>query len=222
MRRTTIVTVIAAAGLLLTACGTTTNPDSSAPASGSTEAFAAQLGRDYHADYDPLASPRQAIDLSDLIVRGTVEEVFDGISTTYPDKQSTERAQGSYVTFRVSVAEILSGPSDVVKDQTVYVQVSKSRSTPTADLAKANPKAQAVLILDDITDWKPAPNATVNRPGRIPDSVPLYFAFTDGLWMQGASDDAMVSSAAHREDFAPAWGKPNTLDDLVTAIKKAK
>jgi len=220
MRRTTIVTVIAAAGLLLTACGTTTNPN--AAQGGSTEAFAAQLGRDYHADYDPLASPRQALDLSDLIVRGTVEEVFDGISSTYPDKQDTERTQGSYVTFRVSVAEILSGPADAVKDRTVYVQISKSRTTATADLAKANPKAKAVLILDDITDWKPAPNATVTRPEQIPDSVPLYFAFTDGLWMQGADDNAMVSSAAHREDFAPAWGKPNTLDDLVTAIKKAK
>ncbi|RAS67275.1 hypothetical protein C8D87_103614 [Lentzea atacamensis] len=222
MRRSIIVTVIAAGSLLLTACGTTTNPSAGAPEGGSAEAFAAQLGRDYHADYDPLASPRRALDLSDLIVRGTVEEVFDGISTTFPDKQSTERAQGSHVTFRVSVAEVLSGPADAVKDRTVYVQVSKSRSIPTGDLAKANPRAQAVLILDDITDWKPAPNATVNRPDRIPDGVPLYFAFTDGLWMQGANDKAMVSSTAHREDFAPAWGKPNTLDDLVTAIKRAK
>jgi hypothetical protein len=217
------VTVLASAGLLLlTACGTTTNPSSAAPEGSSAEAFAARLGSDYHADYDPLASPRQALDLSDLIVRGTVEEVFDGISTTYPDKQSTERAEGSYVTFRVSVAEVLSGPADAVKDNTVYVQVSKSRTTSTGDLAKANPKARAVLILDDITGWKPAPNATVNRPDRIPDGVPLYFAFTDGLWMQGANDNAMASSAAHREDFAPAWGEPNTLDDLVTAIKTAK
>ncbi|MFI6095202.1 hypothetical protein ACIA8G_06615 [Lentzea sp. NPDC051213] len=220
MRRTTIVTVIAAAGLLLSACGTTQPAD--APQGGSAEAFAARLGADYHADYDPLASPRQALDLSDLIVRGTVEEVFDGISTTYPDKMSTERAQGSHVTFRVSVSEVLDGPADAVKDRTVYVQVSKSRTTSTGDLAKANPKAQAVLILDDISDWKPAPNATVTRPDRIPGNVPLYFAFTDGLWMQGANDNAMVNSAAHREDFAPAWGKPNTLDDLATAIKKAK
>src|ERR1044071_4646218 len=114
MRRTSIV--IAAAGLLLAACGTTTNPSAVAPEGGSAEAFAARLGSDYHADYDPLASPRQALDLSDLIVRGTVEEVFDGISTTYPDKQNTERAQGSHVTFRVSVDEILSGPADAVKD----------------------------------------------------------------------------------------------------------
>ncbi|GGP63676.1 hypothetical protein [Saccharothrix coeruleofusca] len=221
MRYKITTSVLVAAGTVLAACGTTAQQ--SAPEGTATvEEFAAQLGRDYHADYTPLASPRQAVEKSDLIVRGTVEEVFDGISTSYPDKQRSARSAGSYVTFRVSVDQVLSGPDAQIQGGAVYVQVAKAQSTPTEAVAKANPKPSAVLVLDDITDWKPAPDATVHRPARLPDGARLYFAFTDGLWLQGAGDRAMVGTAAHREDLAPDWGSPTGLDDLARAIENAR
>lgn len=190
--------------------------------SGSAEALLTQLGQDYEADFQPLASPKQALEVSDLIVRGTVAEVHDGITTAYPDAERTQRGQGHYVTLQVTVTDVVSGPAAAVTDGQVYVQVAKSPSTPTSAIAGANTKADAVLILEDITTWKPSAEATVTRPEKVPAAAPLFFAYPDGLWLQGSADAKMAGSATERDQLAPAWGAPATLNDLVGALRSAR
>lgn len=219
MRIASVVLSATAVSMLVAGCGSVATP---APAGGPVEVFAAKLGQDYHADYDPLATPRQAVEISDLIVRGTIVEVFDGISITYPDSQQTARGQGEYVTLRVSVADVVSGASASVSDGQVFVQVPKSQSTSTADVAAANPNAEAVLILDDITDWTPVKGATVVRPAQMPATAPIFFGFSDGLWMQGSGDEAIVGVIVDRHELGPAWKGPRTLDDLVGVIRSAR
>lgn len=219
MRIASVAVIAAAASMLVAGCGSAA---SDAPTGGSVEGFAAKLRQDYDADYEPLATPRQAVEQSDLIVRGTVEEVFDGISVTYPNAGETKRGQDKYVTLRVSVADVVSGADSSVSDGQVFVQVPKSQSVSTEDIAAVNPRADAVLILEDITDWTPVPGATVARPAEQPAKTPIFFAFSDGLWLQGSQDEAIVGTIAGVDDLGPAWQTPGTLDELVQVIKSAR
>jgi hypothetical protein len=214
-----VAVIAAAASMLVAGCGSAA---SDAPTGGSVESFAAKLRQDYDADYEPLATPRQAVEQSDLIVRGTVEEVFDGIAITYPDAGESKRGQGRYVTLRVSVADVVSGAGDSVRDGQVFVQVPKSRSVPTKDIAAANPKADAVLILEDITNWTPVPGATVARPAEQPAKTPIFFAFSDGLWLQDSQTEAPVGTIAEVDQLGPAWQTPGSLDELVQVIESAR
>ncbi|QFU89159.1 hypothetical protein [Amycolatopsis sp. YIM 10] len=220
MRKTIAALVAGGVAIgVLAGCGST---DTTTNTASSAQPLLAQLSRDYEADFDPLVSPKQALELGDLIVRGTVAEVHDGITTAYPDAQRTQRGQGQYVTLQVAVTEVVSGPAAAVTGGQVYVQVAKSPSTPTSAIAGANTKADAVLILEDISTWKPSPDATVNRPEKVPAAAPLFFAYPDGLWLQGSADAAMAGSATEREHLAPAWGAPTTLNDLVGALRSAR
>ncbi|MGC7094583.1 hypothetical protein ACPZ19_07970 [Amycolatopsis lurida] len=222
MRKTIAALVAGGVAIgVLAGCGSADTGNTTDNTNSSAQPLLAQLGQDYEADFDPLVSPKQALELSDLIVRGTVAEVHDGITTAYPDAQRTQRGQGQYVTLQVAVTEVVSGPAAAVTDGQVYVQVAKSPSTPTSAIAGANTKADAVLILEDISTWKPSPDATVNRPEKVPAAAPLFFAYPDGLWLQGGADAAMAGNA-EREHLAPAWGAPTTLNDLVGALRSVR
>ncbi len=131
----------------------------------SAKRLAALTSNGVHVDYTPLASPREAVAEGDLIVRGTVTDVVDGITDKYPDPLSTEREAGAYATYVLAVDEVLSGDAAKLRDRRVYVTVNKSRTTEIADLARANSKPRVVAVLDDISAWTPTPDATGGSAG---------------------------------------------------------
>lgn len=215
--------LLAAVVLLAAGCGAQSDSgsDSEVASASSAAAFTDLLALGYDADFEPLRSPADAIAKGDLIISGTIVEVHDGITITYPDDRLTERGSGAFVTFEVAVDQVLAGEPSLVVDGTAYVQVAKSPVTPVSELAAANPRPAAVVILDDITDWRPSDQATVTRPTAMPDSAPILFAFTDGLWMQTPTDEEMASAVTSRQQLASAWGQPRTLDDMTQAITSA-
>lgn len=179
------------------------------------------LAENMHVDFTPLASPRDAVAKSDLVVRGTLAAVAPGVTAVYPDADVTRRAAQSYATFVVDVTEVLSGDAGQVTDGQVFVRVRRSPVVSLDDLAGLNTRPEVVLVLDDVTADVPHPTARVVRPAAIPADAPLFAAFTDGMWFQGDGDAAMHGVVAHADELAPAWRGVTTVDAFARAIAAA-
>jgi hypothetical protein len=215
--RALLAPAFAAALLAAAGCGShSQGPDASA------HRLAALTSRGVQVDYTPLASPRDALAKGDLVVRGTLTDVVDGPSVNYPDPLYTQREAGGYATYVLTVDEVLGGDPAKLRDRRVYVSVEKSPSTRIADLAVANSRPSVVAVLDDISDWRPAPGATVTRPPAAPAGAPLFFAYTDGLWLQDAGAAEMTGVQAEPSDLPAAWNHPKTVAEVAAALRAAK
>ena len=208
---------LAAALLAVAGCGIQhQGPDPSA------QRLAALTSRGVQVDYTPLASPREALAKGDLVIHGTVTDVIDGPSVKYPNPLYTQRDAGGYVTYVLTVDEVLAGDPTKLRNRRVYATVEKSPSTRTDDLAAANSEPSVVAVLDDISDWKPTPDATVTRPAATPADAPLFFAYTDGLWLQDAGAPEMTGVQADPSELPAAWNHPKTVADVTAALRAAK
>lgn len=216
MKKTILVAAaaVALAGLA-TGCART-------EATGSAREFTAVAGYGSHYNYTPLTSPLDAVGQGDLIVEGTLVEVGDGIQVNYPDDAAlTEREADDYATFVVAVDKVLDGDASRIVDGRIYIAVPVGGEATPERLAGLNPQADVVAVLDDITAWRPVPGATVVRPANIPAAVPLYYAYTDGLWLQGMRDSQMYAIDAEHGELAPAWGGVSDVEAYADKIETA-
>ncbi|GLI00571.1 hypothetical protein [Phytohabitans aurantiacus] len=213
--------LVAAAALAALATGCASANANGKSGGGSARELTEAAGHGIHLDYTPLVSPQDAVGKADLIVEGTLVEVTDGIQFRYADASVTEREADDYVTFVVAVDRVIDGDAGKVTDSKVYVAVPKGSGTTSQRLSELNPQAKIVAVLDDITTWRPVPEATVVRPAAIPATGPLYHAYRDGLWLQGSADSQMYAIGAEAGELAPAWGGVTEVDGLATALEKA-
>ena len=194
----------------------------SSPAKSSTIAtFVSLTASGVNVDYTPLESPQDAVAKADLIVEGTLTDVVDGIGLTYPDPMYTERQANTYATFVITVERVISGDPAKVRNGRVYATVYKSRAAEIDQLAGANPHPGIVAVLDDTTNWSPAPDVRVNRPAAVPSSAPLYAPYTDGIWLQGPEDAQMYGLHADPDELAAPWGRPRTVSQFSAAVQRA-
>jgi hypothetical protein len=215
MRITFLAPAVAAALLVVSGCGI----QGEAP---SAKRLAALTSHDVHVDYTPLESPRDALAKGDLVAFGTLTDIVDVVAVTHADARENERRAGAYATFVLTVDEVISGDPAKLHDRRVYVTVNKSRATEIAALAGANSHPRVVAVLDDISDWKPSPDATVTRSAPMPPDAPLYFAYSDGLWLQDDDDAAMTGVYAEPRDLPAAWNGPQTVTEVVASLRAAK
>jgi hypothetical protein len=215
MRIAFFAPAVAAALLAYSGCGIEGEPPSA-------KRLATLTSHGVHVDYTPLASPRDALAQGDLVVRGTLSDIVDVVEVTYPDARETERQAGQYATFVLTVDEVLSGDPGKLRDGRVYVTVNKSPTTDIAALARANSRPQVIAVLDDISGWKPTPDATVARRAELPAGAPLFFAYSDGLWLQDAGAAEMTGVYAEPRDLAAAWNGPKTVAQVAAALRAAK
>lgn len=187
----------------------------------SVTGFVSLAATGIHEDFDPLTSPRDAVDKGDLIVEGTVVDVADGIALHYPDPAYTERTADTYATLVIDVTKVIDGDAGRLSDGRAYVALAKSPVVTTAQLSEANVRPRIVAVLDDITTWAPEPGVTVARPASVPTGAPLHAPYADGMWLQAAGDGEMHSIGVHREELAPAWGEPRDLGQFSTALQRA-
>ncbi|GAA4703676.1 hypothetical protein [Phytohabitans rumicis] len=138
-----------------------------------------------------------------------------------PRAALTEREADDYATFVVAVDKVLDGDARRVVDGKVYVAVLVGSEATPRRLAELNPQATIVAVLDDITTWRPVPEATVVRPAAIPAAAPLYYAYHDGLWLQGAQDSQMYGIDVEHTVLAPAWGGVRDVEGLATTLQEA-
>jgi hypothetical protein len=224
MRRL-ISAALAAGAIALAAGGCAGNTGSSgeagAPArhEGSAAALTSAAGRYMHVDYEPLASPADAVRMADLIVTGTVADIVEGVSYKFADP-ALDGAAGHFTTFVVTVDQVLAG-TGVKRGDRVYASVRSSVHSSVPDLAALNPKAKAVLVMEDITTWKPHPAARVVRPAAVPATAKLYAPFPDGMWLQGPRDARMASVHAEPTDLASSFGAPRTVEQFAATLAVA-
>jgi hypothetical protein len=217
-----IRTLVAAAALALFAAGCGAGAaNNTAAGTGSAKGFAELAGANIHSDYEPLASPADAVRQADLIVRGTLVQVSDGVRIHYADQATTKRNANSYATFVIAVDKVVSGDAAKVTDGRVYLMVFKNSAATTKELSALNPGAKVVAVLDDITNWRPQPGAKVQRPAAIPAQAALYAPFNDGMWLQGAKDARMYGIDVELTELAPGWAGPRTVDQFTTGLDKA-
>jgi hypothetical protein len=212
------IAAAAALAMFLGGCAGAANSNRSADpdnvSKGSAAALAERAGAGLEVDYTPLASPADAVAKADLIVRGTLVKVTDGIQVG-----GAGRSVGQYATFVVKVDEVLAGKAQA--GATLYVAVLRSTSASPAELNKLNSSSRVALVLDDITSWSPYRGAKVVRPAGVPADAPLYMPYTDGVWMQGAADKQMHGIGAHLTDLSAAWGSAQTVDQFSAKITAA-
>ena len=195
--------------------------DSSPAKSSAVGRFVSLTASGVNVDYTPLASPQDAVGKANLIVEGTLTDVVDGIGLTYPNPLYTERQANTYATFVITVERVISGDPAKVRNGRVYATVYKSRAAEIDQLAGANPHPRIVAVLDDTTNWSPAPGVRVNRPAAVPSSAPLYAPYTDGIWLQGPADAQMYGLHADPHELAAPWGRPKTVSQFSTALQRA-
>jgi len=209
--------IIALAAAAIAGC-TGDSPRANSSAVGT---FVSLTAAGVNIDYTPLTSPQDAVAKADLIVEGTLTSVVDGIGLTYPNPLYTERKANSYATFVITVDRVISGDPAKVHNGRVYATVHKSRPAEIDQLAAANPHPRIVAVLDDTTNWSPAPDVRVNRPAAAPSSAPLYAPYTDGIWLQGPDDAQMHGLHADPDELAAPWGRPRTVSQFSAALQRA-
>jgi hypothetical protein len=217
MRRALVLFALVVAPILV-GCGGDPPPEQPSSAVGR---FVSLTNSGINIDYEPLASPQDAVSQADLIVEGALADVVDGIGLTYPDPRYTARRAGAYATFVVTVDRVLSGDPAKVLGGRVYVTVDKSSAADIGELAGANPQPRIVTVLSDITGWTPAPDVRVDRPDAVPAGATLYAPYTDGIWLQGAADTLMYGLYADPGELAAPWGRPRTVGQFSAAIRQA-
>lgn len=202
--------------ILLAACsaGPTGSGAGQEATSGDVDAFVAALQRDIDFDYDPLASPADAIKRADLIVVGRTTGISEGVAISSP-----EGLWNQMTTFTVVVDDVIAGDSAAASSGEIVLQVFRSPLTPIEELQAARPDGQAVFILDDITKWSPFTEAKFEYPDGLGTGSRLFTPFNDGMWFDGGATvhGAMVEPG----ELAKGWGEVGNLQQLIDALKVA-
>jgi hypothetical protein len=187
----------------------------------SVQPFVSLATSGFQVTFDPLTSPRDAVDKADLIIGGAVVEVAEGISLRFSDPASTRRYANSHMTLVIAVDTVISGDQAQVRRGRVYVAVRKSSAASTEQLSALNPRPKIIAVLDDISMWTPSAGVEVIRPAAVPSDAPLYAPYTDGMWLQASGDGIMRGLGADHEELAPAWGGPRTVKEFAAALDRA-
>jgi len=225
----------ATAILLTVACGSS---DSDV---GSADEFVRVSGFDRSVDFEPLASPKQALDVGDLVVAGEVQAIDEGMTVLLPNEQpsppSEEPTTGDSVPLEdqvtdedavlpdleprfqtsqlsVRVTDVLKGDDSLV-GEVLSVQIYRSPLTSFNQVRATEFTGRAVFVLEDISDWVPTEGAVFkNRPDE-----PIYLPYTDGGWFEG--ENGLVAVEAEADDLAAAWGNPRSVDAIVAVLRSA-
>ena len=214
MRRVNLFhSVVAASAVVVLAAGCGAGEGSSAAE------FAGRAGQGVHLDYDPLATPADAVAQGELIVRGTLVDVTDGVTFRGAPAEGADRSARTFATLVIEVDSVVKGGA--AKGDRVYVLTYKSTAVSSRELADLNRRPKLVAVLDDITDWTPSAGTEVVRPSAMPAGATLYMAFPDGLWLQGSADREMHGITSEPDQLAPAWGRVRTVDQYAVAVEKA-
>jgi len=187
----------------------------SSGATTSTVAFVAELQRAQSVDYTPLESADHAVSRADLIIRGRIEDVRDGLRIASP--RGGGRIFAEMATLEVRIEEVISG--SVARGAPLRVQVRIAGSSVTG-LRRLLPDTDVILILDDITKWRPfGEEATsIEYPAGVDADDTLFMPYTDGIWFDG---DGALRGGLDQVTLADGWGSPRTINELEDTLRAA-
>ncbi len=161
----------------------------------------------FHYDYEPLESPRQAQELADVILVGTIV----GAQEATEVRDASTGRDMRYAVIEVAPTDILSGVPH--SPDRVYVAFAISRQPEWDSIERGLPDGRVLLVLDDLADWRSG-----QRVG-FPDQA--YAPFTDGFWIESASGE-VIGLWVEPDETASRWyGDIESLDDLAALIREA-
>jgi hypothetical protein len=193
---------LALLGANLAACG----GDSDEPGLAAFRALVAATG---DIDYEPLRSPAEAVQASDVIVLG---EVTGARLATHVADAAADR-ETRYVILTVAVRTLLAGVLPEPAGSLVYVALRVAGIDPAREIGDVVPKVATLLVLDDRSDWAPG--------GELKDFPERFYEpFTDGAWFE--TGDSFEGLWVERSELEERWGQSiETLDDLAEMIRVA-
>jgi len=220
--------------LLAASCGATVQERSA-------DDFNGLIQRDLSVDYEPLASPSQALATADLVVRGTVVGAEEGMVVTAPHDPTVieltaeeealpepdrpdlsdipdELVLASFVTLLLEVEQVISGDGANVGDL-LPIQIDHAPATNVKDLVGVAPLGPAVFILEDATDWIPSPDAVFNKPPRLETEEFIFIPYTDGIWL--TTSDGLGGPFASKEELSTEWARPQSVEDIAVVLVAA-
>lgn len=171
-------------------------------------------------DIQPLASPRDALARADLVVRGTLVDVKQGVTFATDNSELASRLSSDDSLFVVDVSEVIARDPAAVVDGKAYVNVLTGEVS-AGSLARANPRAEVVAAAFELPA-EPMPRVRYVRPGSRPANAPLIGAFLDGVWLQGEADASMYGLYFTREELPSAWASPTTLREYADRLRAAR
>lgn len=196
---TTILAVLVAS---ITACGR----DSGGPAA-EIAALRELVGAAGDVDYEPLRSPAEAVQASDVIVLG---EVVGATLASHVVDAAADREM-RYIILTVAVRTVLAGVLPEPAGSVVYVALRAAGIDPAVEIEEAVPKLRTLLILDDRSGWQP-PGELKGFPGTF------YEPFTDGAWFEAG--DSFEGLWVDRTEIEERWGESlDSLDDLAELLR---
>jgi hypothetical protein len=216
-----LLVALVSVGVIVAACSTTSLPGETSPAkpelpgAAAVERFAGLLTAAVDVDYTPLASPADAVETADLIVVGRIVKVSEGL------RIATKGEQGAVAlwlaTMTVSVDEIIAGTGDGRAEITIQTFTDPGMDVET--LARAVPDGPVLLVLDDLTDWRPFTDAVFEYPTGLTADTRMFMPFSDGMWFD--TSDGLRGVAVSATEIAQRWPGADTFPAMVTLLRGA-
>ena len=212
-----LLVALVSVGVAVAACSTTSlgpaRPE--LPGAAAVDRFASLLTSAVDVDYSPLVSPAAAVETADLIVVGRIVKVSEGL------RISTKGEQGAVAlwlaTMTVSVDEIIAGTG--VGQAEITIQTFTDPGMDIETLGRAVPDGPVLLILDDLTDWRPFTDAVFEYPTGLTADTRMFMPFNDGMWFD--TSEGLRGVAVSATEIAERWPGADTFPALTTLLSNA-
>lgn len=172
--------------------------------------FLAGIRHGTDADYTPLADVEDAAKRAELIVVGSVAGVGEGISIDDEDGLLFRM-----LTLEIAVDDVILGPNMEVA-RPLIVQIFTSAAVDLAGLEASIPKARAIFVLSDITEWVPFAGAKTSYPDGTTAGTRLFTPFVDGVIFDGA--DGLDSMLVETEAVVDGWAGRSSFEELIDRL----
>ncbi|WP_166346269.1 hypothetical protein [Phytoactinopolyspora limicola] len=171
----------------------------------SAEEFTYLLSGGAQVDYEPLASPAEALEFADVIVTGTITDVI-------PD--GSDRVQ-----IEIAVDDVLYGSQP--DGGVLYVThgfegwvagTGGTTKVTVKDLAESGIGLDVVAVAEDVTE--------VAAGTESPAGHRVFTVAIDGFWLEGSGDHHMSGVYVQADDLSgERWGQVTTIEQFTGAIR---
>ena len=201
-------------GILLAACGNTPVVQS---AGNDPSQFVSKVRSYYSADYEPVDSPAELAKMSNLVVRGHLEDISIGPSVKTSAEATSERELLDSFVLKVRVAEVLVGRKTLLTDGYVYPEIPRGFVTE-AELDATLPSSEVLLFLTDLSKSPPEFGFVDEHAGRPKNAVRLA-PFAQGMIFSKGVDAPI--GLEDLGEMSAEWSSLRNYGELLDSVPKA-
>lgn len=180
----------------------------------SVQRFADLMVAQREVDYTPLASPDEAVKKADLVVVGRMRAASEGLRIATPGENGAVAMW--MATLHVTVTEVISGTTG---EGELILQTFVDPMLKLDAIEEALPTGSVLLVLDDITSWRPFPDAEITYPAGIDKTTKIYFPYTDGMWFD--TSEGLRGMGVTSDEIRARWTGADTFAEMVELFRVA-